>query len=96
MIWTVAIAVFFGAWAMLSALNQFGHGRLIRPVKQRDLFSLIPIWTFFAPRPGITDFNLVYRDRSPDEPTRAGASWSHSHRYASGRSGIRASGYGRG
>ena len=66
MIWAIAIGVFFGAWLVLSALNQFGHGKLIRPVKQRDLFSLIPIWTFFAPRPGITDFNVVYRDRSPD------------------------------
>jgi hypothetical protein len=65
-IWTILIAVFFAVWLGLSALNQVGHGKLIRPVKRRDVFSLIPIWTFFAPRPGVTDFNIVYRDFSPE------------------------------
>jgi len=47
-------------------LNQFGRGALIRPLKRRDAFSLIPVWTFFAPRPGVTDFNLLWRDRARD------------------------------
>jgi hypothetical protein len=63
---TIVIGVVFGAWLVLSALNQYEHGRLVSRVKRRDLFSLIPVWTFFAPRPGITDFNVLYRDRSPE------------------------------
>lgn len=53
-------------WFLLSVLNQWNHGKLIRRIKQRDSFSLIPIWTFFAPRPGVTDFNVLYRDASLD------------------------------
>jgi hypothetical protein len=30
------------------------------------VFGLIPIWTFFAPNPGMTDYYLLYRDRLPD------------------------------
>ena len=53
-------------WFALSVLNQYRRGALIRPVKRRDAFSLIPTWTFFAPRPGVTDFNILYRDRARD------------------------------
>ena len=30
------------------------------------MLGLIPIWTFFAPNPGMTDYYLLYRDRLPD------------------------------
>ena len=53
-------------WFLLSAINQLFHGRAIKKIKARDLFSLIPIWTFFAPNPGTTDYHLLYRDRSID------------------------------
>lgn len=31
-----------------------------------DVFGLVPIWTFFAPTPGMSDYYLLYRDRLPD------------------------------
>jgi hypothetical protein len=64
--WTAAIVGGLALWFALSVLNQFRRGALIRPIKRRDACSLIPVWTFFAPRPGVTDFNLLYRDRSID------------------------------
>jgi hypothetical protein len=66
MLLTILIVAGLSAWLALSILNQFRRGRLIRPIKRRDVFSLIPTWTFFAPRPGVTDYNVLYRDRSPD------------------------------
>jgi hypothetical protein len=66
MLGTVVIIAVFSVWFVLSVLNQFGRGALIRPIKRRDSFSLIPVWTFFAPRPGVTDYNLLYRDRGRD------------------------------
>ncbi len=31
-----------------------------------DVFNLLPVWTFFAPNPGITDYKLLYRIRKKD------------------------------
>ena len=61
---TVLIAVVTSVWLGLSVLNQFQRGRLIRRLKRHDVFALLPTWTFFAPRPGVTDFNVLYRDCS--------------------------------
>jgi hypothetical protein len=63
---TILIGAALAVWLALTVLNQFQRGRLIRPIKRRDIFSLIPTWTFFAPRPGVTDYNVLYRDRSED------------------------------
>lgn len=35
-------------------------------LKQRDHFALIPSWTFFAPRPGVEDTRLLWRERTTD------------------------------
>ena len=32
-------------------------------IKQYDVASLIPIWTFFAPNPGMRDYNILYRHK---------------------------------
>ena len=56
----------FGVWLILSALNQFYHGKWIAPLKRRDKLGLIPIWTFFAPNPGRSDHHLLYRDETED------------------------------
>lgn len=60
---TAPVGALFGVWLVLTALNQYKRGVLIRPIKRRDVFSLVPTWTFFAPRPGVTDYNILYRDR---------------------------------
>jgi hypothetical protein len=51
-------------WFTLSVLNQFYRGKLIRPLLRFDRVGAIPIWTFFAPSPGRTDYHLLYRDVS--------------------------------
>lgn len=64
MILDVAVGVLTAMWFGLSVANQFHRGKVIGRVKRRDVFALIPTWTFFAPRPGTTDFRVMYRDCS--------------------------------
>jgi len=52
----------FAAWLAASILGQFKEGRLIQHIRRHDAFALIPIWTFFAPRPATQDFVILYRD----------------------------------
>lgn len=61
---TLVIAV-LAAWLLVSALAQL-DAPVVRPLKAHDLFSLIPRWSFFAPRPGTSDYHLLYRDHAPD------------------------------
>lgn len=44
--------------------NQF-HSWCPDWLKAADVFGLIPVWTFFAPNPGMTDYYLLYQDRLP-------------------------------
>ena len=62
----IASALIFGLWFILTVLNQYRRGMLIGRIKRHDPFGLIPTWTFFAPRPGTTDHNVLYRDRLSD------------------------------
>lgn len=64
MIATIVIGSTAALWLALTVCNQFKRGSLITPVKRHDVLALIPTWTFFAPRPGVTDFHLMYRDCS--------------------------------
>lgn len=57
----VLIAVFC-TWAVLSVGFQYKDARVV-VLKQYDYFSLLPLWTFFAPRPGVFDTRLVFRDK---------------------------------
>lgn len=61
----IAVIVFFSVWLILTVVNQF-HEKRPAWLKSLDIFGLIPIWTFFAPNPGMTDYHLLYRDRLPD------------------------------
>ena len=58
-------------WFVLSVLVQFKN-KLANAIKSRDGLSCIPIWTFFAPNPGIADVQLLYRDVLCDDQL---ASW---------------------
>jgi hypothetical protein len=67
---TLLYAVIFIGWGAVSIVNQFStvlrserFSRFIRRMKRHDYFSLIPIWTFFAPNPGTRDFNILYRHK---------------------------------
>jgi hypothetical protein len=63
----VAIGVVFlyVVWCAATIANQF-DSRCPDWLKAVDVFGLIPVWTFFAPNPGMTDYYLLYRDRLPD------------------------------
>jgi len=56
------IGVVLAAWLVLSIINQIHRGKYISRIKRHDQLALIPTWTFFAPRPGTTDFHVMYRD----------------------------------
>ena len=56
----------FGAWLVISVFAQFSKKRWMLWLRYNDIFALIPLWTFFAPNPGVTDTRLLYRDRLVD------------------------------
>jgi hypothetical protein len=60
---TVICIAILGAWFLISALSQLNFART-KWLKARDIFSLIPNWSFFAPRPGTSDYHLLFRDIS--------------------------------
>lgn len=62
----IVIVAMYTAWCAATIANQF-HSWCPRWLRAVDVFGLIPIWTFFAPNPGMTDYYLLYRDRLPDE-----------------------------
>ena len=61
-IYEVLVAFVLGGWFVLTVLNQFGF-KWFRRIKRHDILGLLPIWTFFAPNPGQSDYHCVYRDR---------------------------------
>jgi hypothetical protein len=61
----VLVASLLALWFVGSVLNQFQF-EWFEKIKNADHFALLPLWTFFAPNPGQTDYHLVYRDRRAD------------------------------
>jgi len=58
---TITCLVVLGVWFLVSTLSQLN----LPPatvLKSHDVFSLIPNWSFFAPRPGTSDYHLLFRD----------------------------------
>jgi hypothetical protein len=60
------IIVTLGIWFFLSIIAQFRGIKLIKWIIDRDPFAFIPSWTFFAPNPGVTDYQILYRDKLSD------------------------------
>lgn len=60
----IAVVILYVVWCAATIANQF-HSWCPRWLKALDVFGLIPVWTFFAPNPGMTDYYLLYRDRLP-------------------------------
>jgi hypothetical protein len=54
------LAVLFGFWIVLTVL-QHTSPELAKRIAHADIFGLVPIWTFFAPKPGTIDWLLLYR-----------------------------------
>jgi hypothetical protein len=61
---SVGVVAIFAAWLLCSILVYIP--RLRRPIRNYDIFGLVPEWRFFAPNPGRTDFHLLYRDKYRD------------------------------
>ena len=60
-----AIGIVLSIWFVLSILNQFSF-RWFEFIQQFDRLGLLPIWTFFAPNPGQTDYHMIYRNMYAD------------------------------
>jgi hypothetical protein len=58
----VAVSLVLISWLMVSVLAQLFDGLGAR-LSFASKFGLIPAWRFFAPRPGMDDMHLLYRDR---------------------------------
>jgi hypothetical protein len=58
---TAACILLLLIWFVISLFHQFDV-KLIAALKRRDIASLIPHWKLFAPRPGTSDYHLVFRD----------------------------------
>jgi hypothetical protein len=60
------LAGFFTVWLILSILNNLKNGWW-NAFKSYDWFAAVPSWSFFAPNPGRTDHQLLYRVRLKDD-----------------------------
>jgi hypothetical protein len=60
-----AVSILYVLWVVANVANQF-HSWCPTWLSALDVFGLIPVWTFFAPNPGMTDYYLLYRDRLPE------------------------------
>jgi hypothetical protein len=61
---TLLCICILACWFLISALAQLNVPG-VRFLKARDALSLIPNWSFFAPRPGTFDYHLLFRDAGP-------------------------------
>ena len=61
----ILVVIMYVVWVAATIANQF-HSRCPVWLRAADVFGLLPVWTFFAPNPGMTDYYLLYRDRLPD------------------------------
>lgn len=61
---SIVVSVVVMSWLILTVIAQFRS--ISARISRFDIFRLIPIWTFFAPNPGVVDYHLVIRDRRRD------------------------------
>jgi hypothetical protein len=61
MLFDLLATVALGAWALATVFNQF-PSPLTNQIRRMDRMQLVPLWTFFAPNPGTSDYHVVYRD----------------------------------
>ena len=58
---------FFSLWFLASILWQFDKTRKLSGLlRKANVLNILPIWTFFAPKPGVKDTHLLYRDKCVD------------------------------
>ena len=55
----------FTLWLALTFLWQFERCReKIELLRRLNALHILPIWTFFAPKPGMSDTHILYRDKA--------------------------------
>ena len=54
------------AWFVLTLIAQFWTVPWVARLKSYDLAEVVPGWSFFAPNPGTSDSELLYRDELVD------------------------------
>ncbi len=57
-------ALLLSAWVALTIVFQFPW--LEQRIADRDIFRIVPKWTFFSPHPGHFDLHFVFRDKLSD------------------------------
>lgn len=61
LLWTFSI--FFGLWLLLTVVRATGPGTLAKLQVPRVVWALLPNWNLFAPKPGVADYYVLYRDQ---------------------------------
>ena len=62
---TTLVAFALAMWLVLTVANQFEYARAkLGPILAHDVLGLIPVWTFFAPRPGTSDYRIFFRGKN--------------------------------
>jgi hypothetical protein len=61
----VIVVAIFVVWLVATTIQQFPT-RWGRAMRRRNVLSLVPQWTFFAPNPGRADMHVLFRDRLAD------------------------------
>jgi hypothetical protein len=62
---SIGLGVVFGAWFALCVLAHL-HSKVRRFFPRLEARGLLPHWNFFAPRPGVHDTHLLFRDVGQD------------------------------
>lgn len=60
---TLLCAVVFGAMLAVTVAAQPRRFKWVRRLKERDAGAWIPLWTFFAPNPGVNDTRILWREQ---------------------------------
>ncbi len=66
MIYEIIISSIFIIWFIATIIVQFRNSKLEQIIKPHDQLALLPLWTFFAPNPGVNDYHLLYREDYED------------------------------
>lgn len=61
LIWTLSI--FYGLWLLLTVVRSLRPGTMARLRVPRWVAALVPNWNLFAPKPGMADYYVLYRDQ---------------------------------
>ena len=62
LLWT--FVVIFGLWLLLTLVRTLGYHALTQLKVPPFIWLFLPNWNLFAPKPGVADYYVMYRDQS--------------------------------